>query len=111
MDDSWHVVLRDIMIILAGGALFMTSVFTAMVGWQLYKLALELRAESESIVDVVRQTAETVQNTAELMAERTVPPAIAATGFGVGAARVMRELSRFYRGLRGTDATTARLRD
>ena len=109
MDGAWHVVLRDILVILAAGSVVTAAVFTVLVLWQLYRLAIELQDESAPIVESVRLTAETVQDTALFVRQRAVPPAISATGFSVGAVRIYREMSRFYRGLRRDETPRARL--
>jgi hypothetical protein len=109
VDGSWHVVLRDIFLILAAGSVMATALFAALVLWQLYRLAIEIQDESEPIVDAVRQTAETVQYTAQFVSRRSVPPAFSAAGLGAGAMRVMQELTRFYRGLHRDETPRARL--
>lgn len=109
MDGSWHVVLRDVLVILAAGSVVTAAVFTMLVLWQLYRLAIELQDEAAPIVDAMRITAETVQDTASFVRSNAVPPAISATGFSIGAVRTYRELSRFFKGLRRDDSPRARL--
>jgi hypothetical protein len=109
VDSSWHVVLRDISIMLAAGSVMAAAAFAVVVLWQLYRLAIELQDESAPILDAVRQTAETVQNTAGFVGQQSVPPAVRMAGLSAGAVRVSRELNRFYRGLRHTEPPRARL--
>jgi hypothetical protein len=100
LEGSWHVVLRDILVILAAASVISVSLFAALVAWQLYRLAIEMREEAQPIIDSVEITAKTVQGTAEFVGDNTVPPAVTAVGFSAGAFSVYRQLERFYRGLR-----------
>ena len=52
MDSSWHVVLRDITVILAASAVILTTIFTVLVFYQLYKLGRVLHEEVQPISDV-----------------------------------------------------------
>lgn len=100
MADTWHIVLRDIMVILAAGAVISFSLFAALVLWQLYRLAIELREEGQPIVQAVLDTAETVRGAAHFVGERAVPPAVTSVGLTAGVFRVYQQLSHFYTGLR-----------
>lgn len=100
LEGSWHVVLRDILVILAAASVLSTSVFICLVLWQLYRLAIEMREEAQPIIDSVETTAKTVQGTAEFVGDRTVPPAVTAVGFSASAFSVYRQLQIFYRGIR-----------
>lgn len=106
MEGSWYVVLRDIVVILAGASVVTTSVFAGLVVWQLYRLFKEFRAEAQPILDSVRETADTVQGTTTFVSQHAVPPAATAAGLTAGAVSVYRQLDQFYRGLRRDDTAS-----
>jgi len=103
MDGSWHVVLRDILVILAAAAVITMSAVTVLVGWQLWRLGKELKAELQPILDSVQHTADTVQDTASFMGQRAIPPTANAVGLTTGAVRLYRSLETFYQGMRRDD--------
>lgn len=100
MAETWHVVLRDIMIILAAGSVISFMVFAAVAAWQLYRLFLELRDESQPIVESVLATAESVRGAAHFVSSHTLPPAVTGVGLSAGALRAYKGATMFYRGLR-----------
>jgi hypothetical protein len=100
MSDTWHVVLRDIMIMLAAGSLITFLRFAIIAIWQLYRLAIEVRDESEPIVTAVLDTAESVRGAARFVTDHSLPPAVTGVGMSAGAVRAYRGLTSFYRGLR-----------
>jgi len=103
MGDTWHVVLRDIMIILAAASVVSFTLFTGLVLWQVYRLAIETRDETQPLLDTIRETADSLRATAQFVGQRSVPPALTAVGFTSGAVHLYQDLTRFYRGLRRPD--------
>jgi Zn-dependent membrane protease YugP len=97
VDSSWHVYLRDILVIAAAAALIGVSVMAALVVWQLYRLAVEFRDEVKPILESVQETADTVRETAEFMGGRVVSPAVSAMGAAAGARTFVQLLRQFYK--------------
>lgn len=100
MDNAWHVVLRDIMVILAASSLVLVSVFAALVVWRLYRLGRVLHADLQPVIASLRQTADTVRDATSFTSGRAVSPAVGVIGAASGAFEVVRLLKQFYRGLR-----------
>lgn len=111
MDGSWHVVLRDILVILAAASVVTVSVFTGLVLWQVYRIALEMREEAQPLIESVESTAKTIQGTADFVSDRTVPPAVSAVGFGAAAFSVYGHLQQFYTGLRSTQPAKTKIEE
>lgn len=101
MIGPWHVVLRDVMVFLAAMALFVSSVFMTLVGWQLWRLARELYGDSEPIVASIRRLVDSLGDTVGYVSERMIAPSADAVG-GIRSARglspMRRQLERFYGG-------------
>jgi hypothetical protein len=91
------VVLRDILIILAAGALILMALGMALVGWQVYRIARDLRDELQPIIDSVQDTADTVRDTAGFVGERVVAPTTGAVSAAAGAYGLLQLLQQFYR--------------
>ena len=108
---SWHVVLRDTLVILAAASVIAMSAFVVLVVWQVYRLAIEMREEAQPIIESVESTAQTVQGTTEFVSSQTVPKAVTAVGFGASAVSVFSQLQQFYRGLRAPKATTTKIKE
>lgn len=70
MDTAWYVVLRDLMVMLAAAAVVATSVFLALVGWQLYRLGKDVYVEIQPLLASMQDTADTVRHTAGFVNER-----------------------------------------
>lgn len=100
VDGAWHIVLRDIMVILAAASVVVFMLVAVLVLWQLYRLAVELRRDAQPVLGAVRDTVETVRGTAHFVSRSAVPPAVTGVGLGLGALRVIQQLGGFYRGLR-----------
>lgn len=103
--NAWHVVLRDITIILAAAALILVTIFLAMVAWQLYKLAKEVHADSSPLLDAVTATALTIRDTVDYVNARVVLPAADTAGEAVELRNVARsgplgQLRYFGKGMR-----------
>lgn len=97
MIGPWHVVLRDVMIFLAALALFVSSLFLTLVGWQLWRLARDLYGGSEPIVASVRRLVDGVSDTVGYVSDRVIGPGADAVAGVRGAKGPMRrQLERFY---------------
>jgi hypothetical protein len=116
MHDPWFVILRDFTVILAAAAVIVVSAFTAMVVWRLYKLALQVRAEMEPIMESMGRTAETVETSGAFMSgqklrgpaltgglplERRMPSPVAAFGLAAGAFQLFNMARELQRGASG----------
>lgn len=97
MIGPWHVVLRDVMVFLAALALFVSSLFLTLVGWQLWRLARDLYGGSEPIVASVRRLVDGVSDTVGYVSDRVIGPGADAVAGVRGAKGPMRrQLERFY---------------
>jgi hypothetical protein len=74
------------------------------VGWQLYRLAMELRREVQPILDSIQDTADTVKGTASFVGERVVAPATGAVSTAAGAYGLLQLVQQFYREQRRSPA-------
>jgi hypothetical protein len=95
MDGAWYVALRDILIIVAAAALLVTLAFLSIVGWQLYKLALEFREEVAPIVVALQDTAETVRGTSDFVGNRLVIPTADTAAGMANSTGLLKLLARF----------------
>jgi len=110
MSSPWHAVLRDIMIILATSSIVLASLFLALVGWQLWRLAREVYGESEPVVDAVKRLIASVSDTVEYVNRRVVKPAADVAGDARSAtpAKGLRsQLARFYGGGSGRGGSSS----
>ena len=98
MESTWEWI-RDFLIILAAAGVIVVSLFTALVSWQVYRLARELRDQLQPILESLQDTAETVRDTAEFMGGRVVSPAVSVFGAAAGARGVLGLLREFYKGI------------
>ena len=106
--DPWYVVLRDITVILAAASMVLASLFLGLVGWQLWRLARDLRDEAHPVVGSVQEIAVAVRDTATFVKGRvsTLPQLGSGGGGGADATAgtkrggTVRQLQRFYRGTR-----------
>jgi hypothetical protein len=96
MEGAWHVVLRDILVILAAAAVTLTSLLGAVLGWRLYRLARELQADLQPIIEAAQETADTVRGTAGFVSDRMVAPATTAAASAAGLYSMFRLLGEFY---------------
>ena len=103
MDNSWHAVLRDVIIILATGTLIPVAVFCALIAWQIYRLAREAYEEVKPLIASLRTSVESVEHTASFMADRMVSPASGALSSAAGAWGIL----QYVRTLKQARAKTA----
>lgn len=95
--NAWHVVLRDIMIMLAAASVIVSSVFVALIAWRLYRLSREMQHDFEPIVASMQETADTMRDTSEFVGSGAVSPAVSVIGVASGIQHVVRAVQRFTR--------------
>jgi len=98
--EGFTVILRDVMVVLASAALMLASVFGALVVWQVYRLARELRAEVQPILASVQETTETVRDTTAFVGRRMSSRMSALVSLGASARGAYRLVGQFYGDLR-----------
>lgn len=107
MDGTFTTILRDIMVILAAGALASASVIGLLVAWQLYRLGRQLYTDLQPILDSVYGTSETVRGTAEFMNTRLHERVGAVLAIAQTSRTLTQLVREFYRGAPATSAPPA----
>jgi len=95
---DWLGAIRDFIIIIVALVTLAANVLLIILGWRLWTLVQELRAEVEPILASVQRTSDTVRGTSTVVGDVVIGPLARAAALPVAAQTLARSLTTVSRG-------------
>jgi len=95
---DWLGAIRDFIIIIVALVTLAANVLLIILGWRLWTLVQELRAEVEPILASVQRTSDTVRGTSTVVGDVVIGPVARAAALAVAAQTLARSLTTVSRG-------------
>jgi hypothetical protein len=95
---DWLGATRDVIIIIVALISLAANVLLIVLGWRLYQLVRQLRADVDPILASARRTSDTIRGTTTVLGDVVVGPVARLAAMGVAAQTLLRSLTTISRG-------------
>ena len=95
---DWLGATRDVIIIFVALVSLAANVLLIVLGWRLWSLVKQLKADVDPILESARRTSDTVRGTTTVLGDVVVGPLARLAAMGVAAQTMVRSLTTITRG-------------